>query len=63
MMFMTIKELLSEPKVKEAIHNKMRKLEKKLERLASVYFGKNIVIVYAEGPLKADNQVFHIPSK
>ena len=58
-----LKELLSEPKVKEAIHKKMRKLEKKLEHLASVYFNKNIIIIYADGPLKADNQVFHIPSK
>lgn len=58
-----LKELLSEPKVKEAIHKKMRKLEKKLERLASAYFDKNIIIVYAEGPLKADNQIFHTLSK
>ena len=29
-----LKELLSEPMVKEAFHKKMRKLEKKLERLA-----------------------------
>lgn len=44
-----LKELLSEPKVKEAIHKKMRKLEKKLERLASVYFDQDITIVYAKG--------------
>ena len=60
---MTVKELLSEPKVKEAIHKKMRKLEKKLERLASVYFDQDIIVVYAKGPLRADNQIFHIPSK
>lgn len=40
--------------IKEAIHNKMRKLEKKLEHFASIYFGHDVVIIYAKAPLKAE---------
>ena len=39
-------KLLSYPRFKEAIHKKMRRLEKKLERLACMYFGHEITVIY-----------------
>lgn len=39
-------ELLSNPMFKDAIHRRMRKLTKKLELLASIYFGEEITIMY-----------------
>lgn len=32
--------------MKEAIHNKMDRLERKLEQLAALYFGEDVHIVY-----------------
>ena len=38
--------LMSDPRFKEALHRRMRKLEKKLECLASLYFDQKINIIY-----------------
>ena len=38
--------LMSDPRFKEALHKKMRRLEKKLERLAYMYFGHEITVIY-----------------
>lgn len=46
--------LATEPRFKEAIHRKMRKLATKLEFLASVYFGEDIVIMYIKRPQKME---------
>lgn len=39
-------DLLSKPRFKDIMHRRMRKLEKKLELLSSVYFGEEITIMY-----------------
>lgn len=38
--------LMADPRFKEALHKKMQKLEKKLERLACLYFDQKITVIY-----------------
>ena len=39
-------KIISDPRFKETLHKKMRKLERKLERLACMYFDQKITIIY-----------------
>ena len=49
-----VKETLSDPKIKEKIHKKMTKLERELKWLASIYFDKEITIIYGTN-VKVEN--------
>ena len=46
---MRLVKLLSNPMCRDTIHTKMQKLEKKLNLLASLYFGKEVTIMYVNG--------------
>ena len=52
-------KLMSDPRFKEVLHKKMRKLEKKLSRLACLYFDQEITVIYVnkltENKLKKGN--------